>query len=93
MTTGNQEQYDQLWAETWGDMQRLGPVHRRQREALLRLIASLKVRTVLDVGCGSGDNLAALAHSMPDLELSGVDVSAEALALAARRAPSRTTST
>jgi ubiquinone/menaquinone biosynthesis C-methylase UbiE len=85
MTNSTREQYDQLWSGAWGDMQRLGPVHRRQTEALLNLITKLNVLTVLDVGCGSGDNLAALAHAMPQLELSGVDVSPGALALAAQR--------
>lgn len=87
MTNSTREKYDQLWSGAWGDIQRLGPVHRRQTEALLKLVAKLNVRTVLDVGCGSGDNLAALKHGMPQLELSGVDVSPEALALAAQRAP------
>lgn len=45
---------------------------RRQTEALLKLIAKLNVGTVLDVGYGSGDNLAALKHAMPQLDLSGV---------------------
>jgi SAM-dependent methyltransferase len=82
------ETYDRLWTETWGDQQSFGPVHRRQREELLKLIAKLDVASVLDVGCGSGGNLAALAHAMPHLALSGVDVSREALALAAQRVPS-----
>ena len=87
MTNSTRKKYDHLWSGAWGDIQRLGPVHRRQTEALLKLIAKLKVRTVLDVGCGSGDNAAALKHAMPQLELSGVDVSPEALALAAQRVP------
>jgi 2-polyprenyl-3-methyl-5-hydroxy-6-metoxy-1,4-benzoquinol methylase len=88
MTNSMREQYDQLWTGAWGEMQRLGPVHRRQTEALLRLVKKLSVRTVLDVGCGAGDNLAALAYAMPQLVLSGADVSAGALALAAQRVPS-----
>jgi SAM-dependent methyltransferase len=83
----NGEGYDRLWKERWGDLQRLGPVHRHQREALITLVTKLGVRSVLDVGCGSGENLAALARTMPHLALSGVDVSAEALTLAGRRAP------
>lgn len=90
MVNTNREQYDRLWTGVWGDMQRLGPVHRRQREELLRLIKKLDPHTVLDVGCGSGDNLAGLAHAMPRLVLSGVDVSPEALALAAQRVPGAT---
>jgi len=68
-------------------MQRFGPVHRHQTEEILDLIGKLRARTVLDVGCGSGDNLAALSRAMPQLELYGADVSPEALALAAQRAP------
>ena len=51
------------------------------------LLQGLKVGTVLDVGCGSGDNLAALAQTMPHLVLAGVDVSSEALEIADRRVP------
>ena len=79
--------YDRLWTEAWGDLQRFGPVHRHQRKELLKLISKLGVNSVLDVGCGAGDNLAALAQAMPHLRLSGTDDSPEALALAAQRLP------
>ena len=81
------ETYDQLWTKTWGDQQTNGPVHRRMRQELLALITKLAPASVLDVGCGSGGNLAAIAHAMPQVVLSGVDVSPEALALAAQRVP------
>jgi SAM-dependent methyltransferase len=81
------ETYDQLWTKTWGDQQTFGPVHRRLRQELLSLITKLTPASVLDVGCGSGGNLAAIAHVMPQVELAGVDVSPEALALAAQRVP------
>src|SRR6185437_13556646 len=81
------ETYDRLWTETWGDQQQHGPVHRRQREALMAMIAKLDVQTVLDAGCGFGDNLAAMAESMPHLKLTGTDISREALAVTARRVP------
>jgi SAM-dependent methyltransferase len=83
----SQEVYDRLWKETWGDLQRLGPVHRHQRKALTALVMRLGVHSVLDVGCGSGENLVALSRAMPHLALSGVDVSPEALTLASRRVP------
>jgi SAM-dependent methyltransferase len=54
---------------------------------VLKLIQKFNVRAILDVGCGSGDNLAALAQVRPELGLSGVDVSQGALALAAQRVP------
>jgi 2-polyprenyl-3-methyl-5-hydroxy-6-metoxy-1,4-benzoquinol methylase len=84
------ETYDNLWTETWGDQQSFGPVHRHQRQQLLKLIGSLNVESVLDVGCGSGDNLAALAQAMPRLVLAGTDVSSQALVQAAQRVPGAT---
>jgi 2-polyprenyl-3-methyl-5-hydroxy-6-metoxy-1,4-benzoquinol methylase len=78
--------YDALWRVAWGDMQNVGPVHRHIREDLLRVVASLRVQTILDVGCGGGDNLAALAAT-GRYDLAGADVSKEALAIAARRVP------
>ena len=79
--------YDDLWRDTWGDMQHVGPVHRHIQEDLVRVVTSLDVRSVLDVGCGSGENLAHLA-ALQRFDLAGTDVSEEALALARRRAPS-----
>lgn len=78
--------YDELWRETWGDMQRFGPVHRHVLEDMVRTVTSLDVTSVLDVGCGSGENLAALGE-LARYELAGIDVSAEALKLAGRRVP------
>ncbi len=77
--------YDELWRSAWGDLQHFGPVHQHTRQRLVRTVRALQARTVLDVGCGSGDNLAALAPL--GLELAGVDISAEALASARRRFP------
>jgi SAM-dependent methyltransferase len=85
-TQQSREEYDRLWSGAWGDLQHYGPVHRHQRKALVNLIGRLDVQSVLDVGCGSGENLAALAGTMPHLTLSGADVSPEALALAGKRA-------
>ncbi|HKW69161.1 MAG TPA: methyltransferase domain-containing protein [Candidatus Dormibacteraeota bacterium] len=79
--------YDQLWRGYWGDMQRFGPVHRHIREDLMRRVLALDVHSVLDVGCGSGENLAALAAA-GRFQLSGVDISGEGIELARRRVPS-----
>jgi SAM-dependent methyltransferase len=59
----------------------VGPVHRHIREDLVRLVTSLDVRTVLDVGCGSGENLERLA-ALGRYVVSGVDLSDAALRLA-----------
>jgi SAM-dependent methyltransferase len=83
---GRVPSYDQLWRGYWGDMQRLGPVHRHIRGGIVRLAGSLDVRTILDVGCGSGENLAALA-ALGRYELSGIDVSHEGIELARKHVP------
>ncbi len=82
-----QSSYDELWRTAWGDMQHHGPVHRHISENLVRTVSGLGVRSVLDAGCGSGENLAALAAA-GRYELTGADISQEALRLARRRVPS-----
>ena len=67
-------------------MQTVGPVHRHIREDLLGVVAGLDVASVLDVGCGGGDTLAALAAT-GRYTLAGCDVSDAALELARRRVP------
>ena len=78
--------YDSLWRSYWGDMQRLGPVHRHIREDIVRRVGELDVKSILDVGCGAGDNLAAL-NLTGRYELAGVDVSQEAIDLAREKVP------
>ncbi len=70
-------------------MQRYGPVHRHIREDLVRVVSGLDCRTLLDVGCGSGDNLQVL-DKLGRYVLTGMDVSQEALARARQVVPSAT---
>jgi len=72
------EQYDELWSGAWGDMQAFGPVHRHALERLLATVSELPVQSVLDVGCGAGQNLYALA-AFGNYRLAGIDVSYKAL--------------
>jgi 2-polyprenyl-3-methyl-5-hydroxy-6-metoxy-1,4-benzoquinol methylase len=53
---------------------------------LVRTIKDLGVKTILDVGCGAGQNLAALALA-GRYDLTGVDLSTGALRLAKQRVP------
>jgi SAM-dependent methyltransferase len=79
-------EFDGLWSGTWGDIQSIGPVHRHLQRLVTRTIAGLGARTVLDVGCGAGQNLAALAED-GRYTLTGIDVSLEALKRAKQRVP------
>jgi SAM-dependent methyltransferase len=84
--TSSSSLYNELWTTAWGDMQHSGPVHRHTMRFVARTVRELGVRTVLDVGCGGGDNLAVLART-GDYELAGVDISSQALEYARRRVP------
>lgn len=86
----NSREYDRLWTSTWGDMQHVGPVHRHIQDDLLRVVRGLDVRTILDVGCGSGENLAALARE-GRYTLTGTDLSPQALELTSLKVPDATT--
>jgi len=53
------------------------------RKAVIRLAAKqLQPRRILEVGCGTGKNLAELARIFPDAEIVGLDLSAEMLSKA-----------
>ena len=67
-------------------MQRVGPVHRHVQDDLVKVVSELEVETILDVGCGSGENLARLA-ALGCYAVSGTDVSEGGLSLARQRAP------
>lgn len=82
----DRQDYDRLWRTTWGDMQHVGPVHRHIQADLYDLVRRLEVRSILDVGCGSGEILAGLARRGA-YELRGTDLSEAALALARSRVP------
>ncbi len=79
--------YNELWTSKWGDMQHWGPCHRHTMRVIHDDISALSgVRTVLDVGCGSGENLAVLER-MNKYELFGSDFSEEALKLSRQCVP------
>lgn len=48
-------------------------------------IAQLSRQTILEVGCGTGHNLARLAKNHPNLQMIGVDVSPEMLKVARKK--------
>ncbi|MGW4422773.1 3' terminal RNA ribose 2'-O-methyltransferase Hen1 [Streptosporangium sp. NPDC004631] len=61
------------------------PLNVLRREAVLGVLEELGARTVIDLGCGSGQLVGELLGRPGLTKVAGVDVSARALALAARR--------
>lgn len=56
------------------------------KQALLAQAAADRPRHVLDLGCGTGTLTVAIAKTLPDAAVSGLDADAEALAIAAEKA-------
>lgn len=55
------------------------------REAIIHSVTSrCRATKVLEIGCGTGKNLLALAKAFPDADITGVDVSGDMLAVARR---------
>ena len=81
------DRYDRAWVEVYGDMQELGPAHRHLRRRLAATLGELSYETALDVGCGAGHNIPLLLPGGRAVEVTGIDVSGEALKRAAERYP------
>jgi ubiquinone/menaquinone biosynthesis C-methylase UbiE len=56
------------------------------KEVLLAQVAQDRPRHVLDLGCGTGTLTVAIAKTLPDVAVSGLDADAAALAIAAEKA-------
>jgi trans-aconitate methyltransferase len=81
------DDWDRHWEEL-GAESAANPAVAYRARVIARLIdADGNPRRILDIGAGVGDFLALAAERWPDAELAGVDVSAEAARVAARRAP------
>jgi 3' terminal RNA ribose 2'-O-methyltransferase Hen1 len=61
------------------------PLNQLRREAVVTALEESGARSVVDLGCGSGQLISALLAKPAFTKVTGVDVSARALALAARR--------
>lgn len=79
--------YDVLWRRL-DDFVRYNPGARHRRRAVRRLLARCRLRSLLDVGCGSGELLVDLLRTFGPLErVWGVDQSAESVRRNAERMP------
>jgi SAM-dependent methyltransferase len=71
--------YNRLWTDTYGDIQRVGPAHFHARRIVKRLLRPLHYWSVLDVGSGPGWNLDLLSAGRRLDTFVGVDISEEAI--------------
>jgi SAM-dependent methyltransferase len=86
-TPAEARSYDELWRDVYGEMQQAGPVHRHMRRLMRGFLSELDYRTVVDVGCGAGDNAALLRDGRSVDRLVGLDISEVALSQARTRDP------
>lgn len=71
--------YDKLWKDTYGDIQRVGPTHKHLRRIYLRILKEVEYKSVVDVGCGSGANFPILCKGKEIDRLAGIDISSDCI--------------
>jgi SAM-dependent methyltransferase len=82
-----QPSYDAIWSGGWNDMRLYGPMARHSRRLMLEMTRGLTPRSILDVGCGEGSLLKALADAHPGAAAAGIEIAENALMLARRTVP------
>lgn len=76
----------EAWAEEWRRTDRtLAPLN----QALLAHVLPFEGRRILDIGCGAGATSLALAAALPDVDVTGLDLSDALVAAAQVRADGR----
>ena len=76
--------YDHIWKTVYGSQQEMGPTHRHLKRIVSKLLATIEYESVLDVGCGPGDNLPLLCANRRITRITGADISRHALERARR---------
>src|SRR3989338_7585599 len=72
------QDYNICWKQ-WVDCEIYGPTMRHQRRNIDRLLTNIRFDSVLDIGCGSGDNLCEILKNRKVQKLCLLDISHEAL--------------
>lgn len=76
--------YDREWANTWRDMKVYSPVARHTRRLIKSRLDRIEFRSLMDIGCGSGELLKELSLA-PSVALSGLDFSPTAIDQVSKR--------
>jgi len=79
--------YNAIWSGGWDDMRLYGPMSRQTRRLMKIMAADLRPQSILDVGCGEGSLLKALAENHPGANVAGIEIAENALHLARRTLP------
>jgi tRNA (cmo5U34)-methyltransferase len=86
VTANERDWHDPSWAAVWdSDHLRGNPVRKEHLDLLLDLAGELRLRSVLDLGCGSGIVADLLLGHLGEVSLVGLDSSRAMLDLARRR--------
>ena len=72
--------YDEGWAH-WRDMIKYSPAPFHRRRLILKLANQICFKSVLDIGCGNGELLAALGRRRPGARVVGADISQRIISL------------
>lgn len=80
-----QYDYNEIWKSVYGDIQEIGPTHRHIRRLCRKLLESLDYESILDVGCGPGDNIPLLCGKKNIKLLAGIDISNQILDVTRQR--------
>ena len=73
--------YNEIWKNIWGDMQRFGPTHRHLCRKYSELLKNIEYESIVDVGCGNGINFPIWCSGKKIKMLAGVDISSECIDL------------
>lgn len=71
--------YDKAWDCVYGDIQHFGPTHKHLHRIYADVLKEIHYKSVLDVGCGPGDNLPLLLEGRQVERIAGVDISSKAI--------------
>jgi SAM-dependent methyltransferase len=82
-----QYDYDVVWRDVYGDIQKYGPCHHHMCRILRRMLSRIEYGSVLDVGCGCGHNYTLLTKNGAAPRFGGIDISDYALEIARKTVP------